>query len=45
MSATSEEDLFFSFLNASDASQLLKIIQQQQRRNESVQVRKLSQQQ
>ena len=37
-----EEDLLFGFLNASDTSQLLHIIQQQQRQNESIQVRKLS---
>ena len=37
------EDLLFSFLNASDTgSQLLHIIQQQQRQNESAQVSKLS---
>jgi len=32
-----EEDLLFGFLNASDTSQLLHIIQQQQRQNESIQ--------
>ena len=43
-----EEDLLFDFLNASDDSQLLHIttyIQQQNRKNESIQVRKLSKQQ
>ena len=40
-----EEDLLLGFLNTSDPSQLLHIIQQQHRKNESIQVRKLSQQQ
>ena len=42
MSGDRGEDLLFSFLNASDTSQLLHIIQQQQRQNESSQVRILS---